>query len=115
MNLRHTGGNYYADGFGKAFSSTLVYTENDDLTVLEVQEEMQRFLGVKDYITSKLAPKITIEHFDTFGKLVAPDTIIWAHFPKGSRYKEDSERFLAKIKKLRTPYGTKYKLSLIHI
>jgi len=80
LNLTHTGGNYYADGFGKAFSSTLVYTENENLSLNEVNTEMKNFLGIKEYITSELVPGLTIEHFDTFGKLVAPDTELLIKF-----------------------------------
>lgn len=108
--LVHTGGNYYNDGVDDAFSSTLVYTENSALGPSEVQKRMKSFLGIERYTTSSLAPKITIEHMDTFGKLVAPDTWVFSEFPQGSRYRNDSETMVALLKTLKSPYGTPYKI-----
>lgn len=108
--LVHTGGNYYSDGVGNGFSSTLVYTENDSLTQGQIHARMEDYLGLEQYLTSDLSPEITIEHLDTFGKLVAPDTWIWSEFPVGSVHRQDSEDMLAKIKKLKSPYGTPYKI-----
>ena len=110
LNIVHTGGNFYADGHGKAFSSTLVYSENRTLSKKEVDAEMKSFLGIENYVTGKLVPRLTIEHFDTFGKLVAPDTIIWSEFPKGTPYTEDSENYYKKLRRLKSPYGTPYKI-----
>lgn len=108
--LVHTGGNYYNDGLGNAFSSTLVYSENTNLGSAEIQKRMKSFLGIERYTTSPLAPKITIEHMDTFGKLVAPDTWVFSEFPQNSRYRKDSETMLALLKTLKSPYGTPYKI-----
>lgn len=108
--LVHTGGNYYNDGLGNAFSSTLVYTENSNLGNAEVQKRMKSFLGIDRYTTSPLAPKITIEHMDTFGKLVAPDTWVFSEFPQNSRFRKDSETMVALLKTLKSPYGTPYKI-----
>lgn len=108
--LTHTGGNYYSDGLGNAFSSTLVFRENSSLPKNEVLQRMKDYLGIERYTTSKLAPGITIEHLDTFGKLVAPDTWVFSDFPEGSRYRNDSETMVALLKTLKSPYGTPYKI-----
>lgn len=108
--LVHTGGNYYSDGLDDAFSSTLVYSENRNLAKEEIDDRMKRYLGITRYATSPLAPKITIEHLDTFGKLVTPDTWVFSEFPESSRYRADSERYLEMIKGLTSPYGTPYKI-----
>jgi agmatine deiminase len=108
--LVHTGGNYYSDGLGNAFSSTLVFTENPKLSGREVLDRMQDFLGIDRYATSPLAPKITIEHLDTFGKLVAPDTWVFSDFPQGSRYRSYSEKMVQLLSALKSPYGTPYKI-----
>lgn len=110
IGLTHTGGNYYSDGVFGAFSSTLVYTENASLTQAEVDQRMADYLGVLRYTTGQLAPGITIEHFDTFGKLVAPDTFVFSSFPKGSVFREDSENMVRRLSKLTSPYGTPYKI-----
>lgn len=110
IGLVHTGGNYYSDGTGNAFSSTLVYTENFSLSKREVNGRMRDFLGIRRYTTGRLSPGITIEHFDTFGKLVAPDTIVFSEFPLDSIYRNDSENMVRKLSRLINPYGTPYKI-----
>ncbi len=108
--LVHTGGNYYNDGLGNGFSSTLVYTENSEIPETEVQARMKEYLGIDRYVTSPLAPGITIEHLDTFGKLVTPDTWVFSDFPEGSHYRTDSEAMVALLKQLKSPYGTPYRV-----
>lgn len=108
--LVHTGGNYYSDGQGNAFSSTLVFRENPGITATEVLGRAKRFLGIDRYTTSRLSPGSTIEHIDTFGKLVAPDTWVFSEFPVGSPHRVDSEAMVAILKTLKSPYGTPYKI-----
>jgi len=108
--LVHTGGNYYADGLHNAYSSTLVFRENSSISADEVLGRMLKFLGIERYTTSRLSPGSTIEHIDTFGKLVAPDTWVFSEFPAGSPYKADSEAMVAKLKALKSPYGTPFKI-----
>lgn len=108
--LVHTGGNYYADGLHDAYSSTLVFRENSSLTEKDVLTRMLQFLGIERYVTSRLSPGSTIEHLDTFGKLVAPDTWVFSEFPDGASYKTDSEAMVAKLRTLKSPYGTPFKI-----
>lgn len=108
--LVHTGGNYYNDALSNAFSSTLVYTENSSLGNAEVDKRMRNYLGIERYTTSRLAPGMTIEHIDTFGKLVSPDTWVFSDFPQGSPFRVDSENMVTLLKTLKSPYGTPYKI-----
>ena len=108
--LVHTGGNFYNDGVVNGFSSTLVYSENSALKKSEIDSRMLAYLGIERYATSPLAPKVTIEHIDTFGKLVSPDTWVFSEFPPGSRFRKDSEAYVAMLKKLPSAYGTPYKI-----
>jgi len=108
--LTHTGGNYYNDGAQSAFSSTLVYRENGSLSSDKVNERMKQFLGIARYTTSPLGVKATIEHIDTFGKLVSPDTWVFAEFATTSRFYNDAENMVAKLKTLKSAYGTPYKI-----
>lgn len=109
--LVHTGGNYYSDGLGAAFSSRLVFKENSNFSAQEVLNRMLSFLGIENYVTSPLGEDVTIEHMDTFGKLVAPDTWVFSEFPKSdSQFYEDSERMVALLKTKLSPYGTPYKI-----
>jgi agmatine deiminase len=108
--LVHTGGNYYSDALGNAFSSTLVFTENPQLDQAGVRRRMKEFLGIDRYTTSPLGKKITIEHLDTFGKLVSPDTWVFSDFPQGTSFKSDSDKMVAHLKTLKSPWGTPYKI-----
>lgn len=108
--LVHTGGNYYSDGLGNAFSSSLVERENDNFDVTEILKRMMNFLGIESYTRSDLGKNITIEHLDTFGKLVAPDTWVFSQFPENSRFYKDSERMVEILKNKVSPYGTPYKI-----
>jgi len=107
-SLVHTGGNYYADGYGNAWSSTLVYSENPSMTREQVNEVMSQYLGIDRYVTADL--KIDIEHFDTFGKLVAPDILVWSDFPLGKDHRGWSEAALAYYRTLASPYDRPYRI-----
>lgn len=107
--LTHTGGNYYNDGMGNGFSSTLVYRENKQAKEA-IDGRMRDFLGIRRYTTSPLGPGLTIEHLDTFGKLVAADTWVFADFPAGSRFKADADRMVEILKTQRSAYGTPYRI-----
>ena len=106
----HTGGNYYSDGLGNAFSSTLIERENSSLSITEILNRMFQFLGITTYTRSELGKTVTIEHLDTFGKLVAPDTWVFSQFTKDSRFYEDSERMVKILNSQLSPYGTPYKI-----
>ncbi len=108
--LVHTGGNYYSDGYQSAFSSTLVFRENNSLSSQDIFNRLLTFLGIERYTTSALGENVTIEHIDTFGKLVSPDTWVFSEFPEGSRFKSDSDRMVQALSKMKSAYGTPYKI-----
>jgi agmatine deiminase len=106
--LEHTGGNYYADGYGNAWSSTLVYSENPGMTQAQVDAVMSDYLGIDRYVTRDL--KEDIEHFDTFGKLLAPDLLLWSDFPDDKDHSSWSEAALRYYRTLASPYDTPYRI-----
>jgi agmatine/peptidylarginine deiminase len=108
MDLQHTGGNYAADGYGRGFSSLLVYKENPSLSEAAVRQMFVDYLGIDDYLTLEL--DYDIEHFDTFGKPVAPDTIVWGEFPEHTTPWFWSEAALRHYEALQSPYGWPYKI-----
>lgn len=109
-DLVHTGGNYYADGDKSAFSSTLVFDENSNRSPAQVLDVMLKYLGVERYLTTDLGKKVTIEHMDTFGKLVAPDTYVVAQFPANSRFAKDADELVRRLSVQQSPYGTPYRV-----
>lgn len=108
--LVHTGGNFYNDGYTSAFSSTLILRENRNLSFDEIMKRMLQYLGVSRYVLSPLGEQVTIEHLDTFGKLVAPDTWVFAQFEPSSRFYSDAERMVEILKQTKSAYGTPYKI-----
>ena len=108
--LVHTGGNYYSDGWGDAFSSTLIYSENNGFSEDEVRSRMKSYLGIQKYTTSPLGQGITIEHLDTFGKLVSPDTWVFSEFPEGTSFHDDAEKMVEALKTSTSAYGTPYRI-----
>jgi|GEM_PF-463680 len=107
-NLTHTGGNYYADGYGNAWSSTLVYSENPGMSQSQVDAVMAQYLGIDRYVTRDL--KIDIEHIDTFGKPLAPDVLLWSYFPLDTSHRGWSEAALKYYETLASPYDRPYKI-----
>ncbi len=109
VDLIHTGGNYYADGCGNVWSTALVYQENPTKTKAQVDQLMHDYLGAARYVTAEL--NYDIEHFDTFGKLLAPDRLLWASFPQDTTPWAWSEAALKQFRKLQSPYGWPYKIT----
>src|SRR3989339_499463 len=50
MDIEHTGGNYMCDGYNNAISTSLVLSENPSLSQTQVQQTMQSFLGINNYM-----------------------------------------------------------------
>ena len=107
MDVIHTGGNFYADGYGNGWSSTLVYSENS-MSDAQVNQNMSDFVGIARYIARDL--KYDIQHIDTFGKPLAPDRLLWGSFPVGTTPWAWSEGALKHYETLQSPYGWPYKI-----
>ncbi len=108
MDLIHTGGNYYTDGFGNAFSTSLVLLENPSKTKEEVHQIMKDYLGIDHYWNPEIL--YSIMHMDTFGKPLAPDTFIWGKFPNYTTPWLYCENALEFLKTRQSPYGWPYKI-----
>ncbi|MBX9767965.1 MAG: agmatine deiminase family protein [Bdellovibrionales bacterium] len=106
----HTGGNFQVDGAGRGFSSTLIYRENPQAEAKRINTLLKETLGVSSYLTAPLGEQTTIEHVDTFAKLVSPDTWVIGDFPKETPHHADAERLLARLLEMKTPFGQQYKI-----
>lgn len=80
MSITQTGGNYMTDGIGKAVSSHIAYTENNNNSTL-VNAQMLSYLGVNDYHVVQDPNNTYIDHVDCWGKLLAPDKILIRSVP----------------------------------
>ena len=109
MDIVHTGGNLMQDGRGTAFSDDLVIMENDD-DEDKVRLQMERYTGTSRYVITIDPQGDYIAHIDCWGKILSPDKILVARYPKGHaryRYYEQVAQELAN-----TPcvYGYNYRI-----
>lgn len=96
MDVVHTGGNYMTDFYGKSASTTLVYSENADLSLQnppltpdEVDAMMSAYLGLSTYHVLDDPLNEYIEHIDCWGKFLDVDKVLIGQVPPGDpRYSE---------------------------
>ena len=90
-DLVHTGGNFMADGFGTGFSSELVDQENSasgnynltNKTPAQVDQLMNDWMGIDNYIKMTVLPYDDIHHIDMHMKLLDEETLLVGEFPNG--------------------------------
>ncbi len=110
-DLVHTGGNYMSDGFGTAFSSTLVVAENSSKTVAQIDTIMKKFMGINRYIKMPTLPYDGIHHIDMHMKLLDEETLLWGEYPAGVSDGPQIEANLQYIQSTyNSVYGTPYKV-----
>lgn len=87
----HTGGNYHTNGDGLAFSSELIMEENEPfndygtepLTEEEIDEIMNSFMGIDQYIKMEALPYDVINHIDMHFRPLDEETILVGQYPEG--------------------------------
>jgi len=90
-SLVHTGGNFMTDGFGTGFSSKLVLDENtaggwfnpENLTEAQIDQRMNLFMGIDEYIKMEVLPFDGIHHIDMHMKLLDEETLLVSEYPTG--------------------------------
>ena len=90
-SLVHTGGNFMTDGFGTGFSSNLVLDENaagglfnpENLTEAQIDQRMNLFMGIDEYIKMEVLPYDGIHHIDMHMKLLDEETLLVSEYPTG--------------------------------
>ena len=90
-DLVNTGGNFMADGLGKAFSSELVLEENGPFNQFGTSNHseeavdgiMQQYMGLSEYIKMETLPYDLIHHIDMHMKLIDEETLIVGQYPEG--------------------------------
>jgi len=107
--LEHVGGNYYPNGYGRAFSTTRVYTDNGGQIMPLTDQAMNDYFGIENYHTVVVSP-ITIEHHDCWGKPANPETLIIDQFDEDSEYYPYGEGMAAHYETLESPWGRPYKI-----
>ncbi|MFL2569317.1 MAG: agmatine deiminase family protein [Flavobacteriales bacterium] len=97
-DLMATGGNFMSDGMGTAFSSELIVDENSggyawegfdgnvyypDHTIEEINNTLEEFMGIDNYIIMDNLPYDGIHHIDMHMKLLNEETLLIAEYPEG--------------------------------
>ena len=118
-DLVHTGGNFMADGFGTGFSSNLVNDENapgatytvSGHTPLEVDQLMNSYQGIDNYIKMSNLPYDGIHHIDMHMKLLNEETLLIGEFPAGTSDGPQIEQNIQYIQNnFVSAFGTPYKI-----
>ena len=115
-DLVHTGGNFMSDGFGTAFSSELVFEENDgsgdynsvnypNQSEQEIDNIMNQFMGIDNYIKMPVLPYDEIHHIDMHMKLLDEETLLVAEYPEGI---SDGPQIEANLEYVLNNFTTKY-------
>jgi agmatine deiminase len=117
-DLVNTGGNFMTDGFGTAFASKLILTDNTlaagygvDHTEAEIDTIMKHFMGINRYIKMNTLPYDGIHHIDMHMKLLDEETLLVGQYPTGVSDGPQIEANLQYIlNNFNSVYGTPYKV-----
>ena len=110
MDLIHTGGNYMTDGLGIAASTTLVYTENPDLTEEEIDELVDDYLNIHTYHVLPDPLGDYIEHIDCWGKFLDVDKVLIGQVPESDPRYDDYEYVADYFANQVSSYGNYYQV-----
>lgn len=121
-DLVNTGGNFMSDGLGNAFASELILEENEpgnpygvsSKTESEIDNIMQSYMGINNYIKMPILPYDGIHHIDMHMKLLDEETLLVSRYPDGVA---DGPQIEANIQyvlnNFQSPFGTPYKVEWI--
>jgi len=110
MPMVHTGGNYMVDGYGTAASTTLVLTENENLTASSVQSMAGNYLGINNYMLLDDPLGDYIEHIDCWGKFLDVDKVLIGQVSTSDSRYYDYEAVANTFANALTPWGNHYQV-----
>ena len=108
MDLIHTGGNYMTDGMGISASSDLVISENDSLSIAQIDQFVLDYLGVETYHKVPDPNGTYIDHIDCWGKFLDVDKILIREVPSTHSQYDEIEATVAYFEAQTSSYGTPY-------
>jgi agmatine deiminase len=114
MNLVNAGGNLMVDGLGTAAATDLVYEENTNLSIPQIHQLMEDYLGVTDFDVTIDPLGDYIKHIDTWGKYLAPDKILIGQVAPSDPRFNDFENVAAYFANRITPWGYPYKVYRVY-
>jgi len=121
-DLVNTGGNYMSDGLGNAFASKLILNENSAgnpygvsvKTEEEIDEIMNLYMGIENYIKMETLPYDAIHHIDMHMKLLDEETLLVSRYPEGvADGPQIEENIEYVLNNFQSPFGTPYEIEWI--
>ncbi len=104
-----TGGNLLTDGFGRAFSSCLLVTENlDIMSESQLRADAASLMGITDWVILENWETSGIQHVDCWAKFVDEETVLVKRPPAGHPETAPTEANVALLESLTTPWGNPY-------
>lgn len=114
MPMVHTGGNFMADGYGTAASTTLLLDENPYESASSLSAIAHNYLGVEEYHLIEDPLGDYIEHIDCWGKFLAVDKVLIGQVdPSDYRY-SDYEAVADFFENSLTPWGNHYQVFRVY-
>ena len=114
MNLIHTGGNWMDDGLGIGASTTLVSTENPELTEEEIDTLVWDYMGIRKYHLIDDPLDDYIEHIDCWGKFLDVDKVLIGEVPQSDYRYADYEYVANYFSFQTTSWGNKYQVYRVY-
>jgi len=121
-DLVNTGGNFMSDGLGNAFASSLILEENESgnpygvspKTEEEIDEIMNIYMGIENYIKMDILPYDVIHHIDMHMKLLDEETLLVSKYPEGvADGPQIEENIEYVLNNFQSAFGTPYKVKWI--
>jgi len=113
-DLVQTGGNFLYDGHGKAFSTDLVWDENPGLSAVEIEDVVEDYLGITDYVVLPDISSSGIHHIDCWMKLLDEETILVKQVDAGHSDYDEIEANVATLEGLTNCYGRPYDIVRVY-
>jgi agmatine deiminase len=110
MDLIHTGGNYMTNGYGISSSSELVWDENPDLTVNEINQLVLDYLGISTYLVVPDPNNTYIDHIDCWGKFLDVDKVLIREVPTTHPQYDEIEATAAYYAAQTTSWGNNFQV-----
>ncbi|MCQ2285582.1 MAG: agmatine deiminase family protein [Bacteroidales bacterium] len=114
MDIAHTGGNYMADGYGTSAATTLVLDENDEWSVADINQEMEDYLGITNYLLFQDPMDDYIYHIDCWGKFLDVDKVIIAEVPQTDYRYQDYEAVAQAFAAQKSSWGNNYQVFRVY-
>ncbi|MFC2111384.1 agmatine deiminase family protein [Bacteroidota bacterium] len=110
-SLVNTGGNFFSDGFGTAFSSNLILDENPGISTHMVDSIIKVFMGIDNFVHLTNLLYDGIHHIDMHMKLLDEETLLVGEYPQGVADGPQIEANLQYVlSNINSVYGTPYKV-----